>query len=135
MKRRYRRTVRGGNQLGRNRIATLWARFPSQNRREALVLYFSPSTSTIRWSSEGPWDAGSTSVAAANLEAVSDEVVQIVRILDGFNRHRFTAQPDLLAAWTAASNVVGPPRTGGQPDGGTGGQSDSRSGGQIEPAA
>jgi len=50
--------------------------------------------------------------AAANLEAVSDEVVQIVRGLDGYNRFRFTAEPDLLAAWSAASNVIGPPRTG-----------------------
>jgi hypothetical protein len=60
--------------------------------------------------------------AAANLEAVSDEVVQIVRGLDGYNRFRFAADPDLVAAWTAASNVIGPPRTAGQPD-------------QIKPAA
>jgi hypothetical protein len=55
--------------------------------------------------------------AAANLEAVSDEVVQIVKGIDGYNRFRFTIEPDLLAAWTAASNVIGPPRVGGQPAG------------------
>lgn len=68
--------------------------------------------------------------AAANLEAVSDEVVQIVRGLDGYNRYRFTAQPDLLAAWTAASNVIGPPRTGGQTSSST-----PAPGSEIKPAA
>lgn len=74
--------------------------------------------------------------AGANLEAVADEVVQIVKGLDGYNRFRFAAEPDLLAAWAAASNVIGPPRTGGQADGrtvtspGTPPQA-----GQIKPAA
>jgi hypothetical protein len=63
--------------------------------------------------------------AAADLEAIAAEVVRIVKGLDGYNRFRFTPQPDLLAAWSAASNVVGPPRTGGQP----------APGGEIEPAA
>ena len=54
--------------------------------------------------------------------AISDEVIQIVRSLDGYNRHRLAADPNLLAAWTAASNVIGPPRTGGPAD-------------QVEPAA
>jgi len=48
--------------------------------------------------------------AGANLEAVSDEVVQIVRLLDGYNRYRFATEPNLLAAWTAACNVIGPSR-------------------------
>jgi hypothetical protein len=52
--------------------------------------------------------------AAANLDAVADEVVQIVRLLAGLNRYRFRTQPDLFAAWKAASNVVGPPVPGGQ---------------------
>ena len=66
--------------------------------------------------------------ARANLEVAADEVVQIVKILNGYNRHRFITQPDLLAAWTAARNVV---RTSGQADGRTGGQTD----GAISPAA
>ena len=66
--------------------------------------------------------------ARANLEVAADEVVQIVKILNGYNRHRFITQPDLLAAWAAARNVV---RTGGQADGRTGGQTD----GAISPAA
>jgi hypothetical protein len=48
----------------------------------------------------------------------------MARLFDGLNRFRFAAEPDLLAAWTAASNVIGPPRTGGQPQAG-----------QIKPAA
>jgi hypothetical protein len=56
--------------------------------------------------------------AAADLEAIAGEVVKIVRLLDGLNRFRFAAEPDLLAAWSAASNVIGPPRTGGQPQAG-----------------
>ena len=63
--------------------------------------------------------------ARANLEVVADEVVQIVKILNGYNRHRFIAQPDLLAAWTSARNVV---RAGTPSD--TPPQS-----GQIQPAA
>jgi hypothetical protein len=66
--------------------------------------------------------------ARANLEVVADEVVQIVKILDGYNRYRFTAQPDLLAAWTSARNVV---RAAEPADGRTGGQTD----GAISPAA
>jgi len=67
-------------------------------------------------------------IGAADLEAVVGEVVQIVRLLDGLNRFRFADQPDLLAAWGAASNVVGPPVSGGN-------AGSPPHGGQIEPAA
>lgn len=71
--------------------------------------------------------------ARANLEVVADEVVQIVKILNGYNRHRFIAQPDRLAAWTAARNVV---RAGGQTAGRTDTPSDTPpQSGQIQPAA
>lgn len=40
---------------------------------------------------------------------MADEVVQIVKVLDGLNRFRFAAEPNLLAAGTAACNVIGPP--------------------------
>jgi hypothetical protein len=53
--------------------------------------------------------------AAANLDVVADEVVQIVRVIDGLNRFRFADQPDLLAAWAAASNVIEPRRTENAP--------------------
>jgi hypothetical protein len=48
--------------------------------------------------------------ASADLDVVADEVVQIVKIVDGLNRFRFAHDADLLAAWKAASNVIGPPR-------------------------
>jgi hypothetical protein len=76
--------------------------------------------------------------AKANLEAIADEVVQIVKVLDGLNRFRFALEPDLLAAWTAASNVIGPPvadrRTVGQPDS-NGTAPAAPSPGEIKPAA
>jgi hypothetical protein len=49
--------------------------------------------------------------ASADLDVVADEVVQLVSVLDGLNRFRFADDPDLLAAWRAASNVIGPPRS------------------------
>jgi flagellar biosynthesis/type III secretory pathway ATPase len=69
--------------------------------------------------------------AAANLEAVSDEIVQIVKVLDGFNRFRFSAEPDLLAGWTAASNVIGPPHPADKPVA----PAAPTTGDQIKPAA
>ncbi len=48
--------------------------------------------------------------ARVELDVVADEVVQIVRVVDGLNRFRFSGDPDLMAAWRSASNVVGPPK-------------------------
>jgi hypothetical protein len=77
--------------------------------------------------------------AGANLLAITDEVMQIVRILDGYNRHRFSGEPDLLAAWNAASNVIGPAVSGAQSVSPSGSQSSSptspAAGGDIKPAA
>lgn len=78
--------------------------------------------------------------ASVNLGAAANEVVQIVKVIDGLNRFRFADDPDLLAAWNAASNVIGPPRAGGQSlpreergaDGRTGGPSETPA---IKPAA
>jgi hypothetical protein len=61
--------------------------------------------------------------ASAALEAVANEVVRLVRILDGFNRVRFGSDSNLLAGWIAAMNIIGPPvstsqavsRSAGQP--------------------
>jgi len=49
--------------------------------------------------------------ASASLEVSANEVVRLVRILDGFNQFRFGDDPNLLAGWVAASNIIGPPRT------------------------
>ena len=46
--------------------------------------------------------------ARAELDAVSDEVMQLVEMLDGLNRYRFGREAELLAAWERARHVVGP---------------------------
>jgi hypothetical protein len=70
--------------------------------------------------------------ATVELHVVSGEAVQIVRVLDGHNRVRFAGDPDLLAAWKSASNVVGPSRPAlakpGEPEAPT-------SEGAVKPAA
>jgi hypothetical protein len=74
--------------------------------------------------------------AAVELHVVSGEAVQIVRVMDGHNRVRFAGDPDLLAAWKSASNVVGPARTGGRADGRTETPSQTPpSEGAVKPAA
>jgi len=50
--------------------------------------------------------------ASAELRAVADEVVQVVRVMDGLNRYRFMSDAELLAAWESASNVLAAPRSG-----------------------
>jgi hypothetical protein len=54
--------------------------------------------------------------AAVELEVVAGDVVQIVRVIDGLNRFRFSGDPDLFAAWRSASNVVGPSHATAKPD-------------------
>jgi len=65
--------------------------------------------------------------ASAELRALADEIVQIVRVMDGLVRHRFRNNPEALAAWESASNIPGPFRPakpegseGTPPAGGTG---------------
>ena len=48
--------------------------------------------------------------ATVELDVVGGEAVEIVRMIDGLNRVRFAGDPDLLAAWRSASNVIGPSR-------------------------
>jgi hypothetical protein len=63
--------------------------------------------------------------ARAELRAVADEIVQIVRVMDGLNRYRFKGDPNLLASWESASNVVAAPRSDVTPP----------VGGEVKPAA
>jgi hypothetical protein len=49
--------------------------------------------------------------ASAELRSVADEVVQVVRVMDGLNRYRFINDAELPAAWESASNVAGPPKS------------------------
>jgi hypothetical protein len=46
--------------------------------------------------------------AAVEFDVVGGEAVEIVTVIDGLNRVRFAGDPDLMAAWKSASNVVGP---------------------------
>ncbi len=46
-------------------------------------------------------------LARSELRALSDEVMQLVGVLDGINRYRFVREPQLLAAWDRAKHVVG----------------------------
>jgi hypothetical protein len=55
--------------------------------------------------------------AAVELDVVAGEAVQIVRVMDGHNRVRFPGDPDLMAAWKSASNVIGPSRPAVKPEG------------------
>jgi hypothetical protein len=68
--------------------------------------------------------------ATAELMTVADELVQVVRVMNGLNRLRFAADSELLAAWESASNVVATPRPDTEPSTGT-----TPSGGEVRPAA
>ena len=69
--------------------------------------------------------------ATAELRTVADEVVQIVKVMNGLIHIRFANQPELLAAWESASNVVSAPKPEGKPGPGT----TPSSGGEVRPAA
>jgi hypothetical protein len=77
--------------------------------------------------------------ASAELQALAEELIQVVRLMDGTNRYRFSDDAEALAAWESASNTFAPARSGGQAVGrsggqSTGGQADGRSGGPTPPA-
>ena len=72
--------------------------------------------------------------ASAELDAVADEVVQIVRVMDALNRFRFGDSAELLAEWESASNTFGPPRSTGLKPTPTPPESPP-AGGEIKPAA
>ena len=47
--------------------------------------------------------------ASAELSALADEIVQVVKVMSGLNRLRFAGNRDLIAAWESASSVVATP--------------------------
>jgi hypothetical protein len=51
--------------------------------------------------------------ARAELTAIANEVMEQVRQLDGLIRFRFANDPEAMAAWGSARNIIGPPRSGG----------------------
>ena len=44
------------------------------------------------------------------MKALSDELMRLVGILDGFNRYRYHHDPELIAAWESARHVVSGPK-------------------------
>jgi len=75
--------------------------------------------------------------ASASLEVSVNELARAIRILDGYNRFRFASDPNLMAGWTSAINIVGPAeRTSGEPDAGQPASPNPPAGGsQANPAA
>ena len=70
--------------------------------------------------------------ASAELDTVADEIVEVVNMMDGYNRVRFADDDEMLAAWESASNVFGGPRGTTTPaESGT----PSAPGGEVKPAA
>ena len=55
--------------------------------------------------------------ATVELDVVADDAVEAVQLIDGVNRVRFAGDPDLMAAWKSASNVIGPSRPAAKPEG------------------
>jgi hypothetical protein len=70
--------------------------------------------------------------ATAELAVVSEQVVQVVKVMNGLIRIRFGNQPEILAAWESASNVVTLSRS---PDATTPPSPTPPAGGEIRPAA
>ena len=48
--------------------------------------------------------------ASAELDAIGDEIVYRVKLLDSLNRSRFSAVAEVLVEWESVSNVFGPVR-------------------------
>jgi hypothetical protein len=73
--------------------------------------------------------------ASAELVAVAEEVVQVVKVMNGLIRLRFANQPELLAAWESASSVFATPRPEEKPSPSTSPTGTPPSGGEVRPAA
>ena len=52
--------------------------------------------------------------ASFELNEVANEVVQVVKVMNGLNHHRFARDGELHASWQAASNVVATPHPADQ---------------------
>jgi hypothetical protein len=68
--------------------------------------------------------------ASAELDNIGDEIIHLVKVMDGFNRYRFGEVADILAEWESASNVFGPIKTGEKPT-----SPDTTPSGEVRPAA
>ena len=70
--------------------------------------------------------------ASFELNDVANEVVQVVKVMNGLNHFRFARDGELLASWEAASNVVATPRP---PDEEAGPEVRPPAAGEVRPAA
>ena len=53
--------------------------------------------------------------ATADFRAVAGQLAQQIKLLDGITRYRFGGDPEVMAEWKAAKQVLGQPRDGGAP--------------------
>jgi len=53
--------------------------------------------------------------ARADLEVISAELVEQVKVLDGITRYKFGNDPEVMTEWKAARQMLGQPRNGGTP--------------------
>ena len=53
--------------------------------------------------------------ARADLEVISAELVEQVKVLDGITRYRFGNDPEVMTEWKAARQILGQPRNGVTP--------------------
>jgi hypothetical protein len=73
-------------------------------------------------------------LARAKLRRVSDEIMELVDVIDGINRYRFKDQPELLAAWKSARHVVTGPQAAKDEVPGSSGPAPAGPG-EVKPAA
>ena len=98
---------------------------------DSMLLDLSHSLDQFDQAVEQGTDARRTHVgASADLDALSDELIQIMRLMDGSNRYRFSADPDSLAEWESARATFAPSRTAVPPT-----TPPPLPGGEIKPAA
>jgi hypothetical protein len=71
--------------------------------------------------------------ARAELQQASDEVLQLVQMMDGINRYRFRGDPHLMVAWEAARHVVTGPQARSETAGAPGAPAGPA--GEVKPAA
>jgi len=70
-------------------------------------------------------------LAGAALRTVSEELLQVVEMMDGLNRYRFQKEPQLLVAWEAARHVTSGPQAAVREEGLAG----AEPAGEVKPAA
>jgi hypothetical protein len=74
-------------------------------------------------------------LASAELRAVSEELVQLVGMMDGLNRYRFQKEPQLLVAWEAARHIMSGPQAAKEEVAVTAPVTPPAPAGEVKPAA